>query len=135
MTRPAFLVVLLLSALPARARDASTGASAFALANGAAAYSVTTDAGAGSGRIVARRLGLDGGLLWEDRYGAGRNEEAVSAAVTRYGGLTVVGNNDNGCWVAHWSSKGRLDWESALNYGSACQARTCLLYTSDAADE
>ena len=29
--------------------------------------------------------------------------------------------------LAHWSSKGRLDWSTALNYGSSCQARTLLV--------
>jgi len=124
---PATLLAALLLAAPASARDSSSSEGAFAVANGAAAFSITNDMGASTGRIVARRLGLDGGLLWEDRFGSGRNEEAVAAAVTRYGGVTVVGNDDVGCWLAHWSSRGRLDWNSALNYGSACQARAVLV--------
>lgn len=127
MTSVAVLLLSALAAAPASARVAAGGESAFAVANGAAVFSVTTDASSTSGRIVARRLGLDGGLVWEDRYGSGRNEEAVSAAVTRYGGLTVVGNNDSGCWLAHWSSKGVLDWNAVLTYGSACQVRTVLV--------
>ena len=120
-------LVAALAAVPASARESPPASAAFAVASGPAAFSVTTDAAASSGRVVARRLGLDGGVLWEDRYGAGRNEEAVGAAVTRYGGLTAVGNNDAGCWLAHWSSRGRLDWDTALNYGSACQARAVLV--------
>lgn len=127
MTRTLIAAAVLLLSAPVSARDSSSSEGAFAVANGAAAFSVTNDMAASTGRIVARRLGLDGGLMWEDRFGSGRNEEAVGAAVTRYGGLTVVGNDDAGCWLAHWSSRGRLDWNSSLTYGSACQARAVLV--------
>lgn len=122
------LLSALLLCVPASARDAGSGASGFAVAEGAAAFSVITDAAASTGRIVARRLALDGGVAWEDRFGSGREEEAVAAAVTRYGGLTVIGNREGGgCWLVHWSSRGRLDWDATPSYGASCQARTVLV--------
>ncbi|MFI5344946.1 MAG: hypothetical protein ACHQ51_01090 [Elusimicrobiota bacterium] len=119
--------VLLAAAASARASAPQGGASGFAAANGAAAYSVVTDAGATSGRVIVRRLGLDGGVLWEDRWGSGRNESPVAAAVTSYGGVSVVGDDDVGCFAGHWSTRSNRVWSQELQYGSECHARTVLV--------
>lgn len=121
------LASVLALAAPAFARDTPDASGAFAVAFGAAAYSVTSEASGFARRVVVRRLGLDGGVFWEDRLGRGRNEEPVGAAVTAGGGLTLAGNDDAGCWLAHWSSAGRLHWNNPMTYGSACQARAVLV--------
>lgn len=118
---------VLLTAAPARASQTQSGASGFAVANGPAAYAVVTDAGAVSGRVILRRLGLDGGVLWEDRFGGGRNEAPVAAAVTSYGGVSVVGDDDSGCFAGHWSQRSTRVWSQELQYGSECHARTVLV--------
>lgn len=119
--------VCLLAAASARASAPQGGETGFAVANGAAAYSILTDAGAMSGRVILRRLGLDGGVLWEDRWGSGRNEAPVAAAVTSYGGVSVVGDDDTGCFAAHWSARSNRVWSQELQYGSECHARTVLV--------
>ena len=123
------LVILaaLLSAGPARAAVTEGASSSFAVANSPAAYAVVSDAGSTSGRIVVRRLGLDGGVVWEDRYGSGRNESPVAAAVTSWGGVSLVGDDDGGCFAAHWSDRGGRLWSQELQYGSECHARTVLV--------
>lgn len=117
----------LAAALPARAMAPQGGAPAFAVAYGAAAYSVTTDANATAERVTVRRLGLDGGLLWEQRYGTGAGETPVGAAVTSWGGVSVAGDDNGGCFVAHWASSGVRKWENALRYGSECHARAVIV--------
>ncbi|MDE2510884.1 MAG: hypothetical protein KGL74_07165 [Elusimicrobia bacterium] len=121
------LLAVLLSAAPARASESQSGASGFAVANGPAAYAVVTDGGAVAGRVILRRLGLDGGVLWEDRFGSGRNESPVAAAVTSYGGVSVVGDDDTGCFAGHWSQRSTRVWSQEYQYGSECRARTVLV--------
>jgi hypothetical protein len=124
----AFLFAALLL-IPAGARaSAPQGAAAgFGVANGGAIYSVTPDPGATSGRVVVRRLGLEGAVLWQERFGSGRNESAVGAAVTAWGGLSLVGDDDGGCFAAHWSGRSNLLWSDDLRYGSECHARAVLV--------
>jgi hypothetical protein len=125
--RSILLGVVLLSAVSARASAPQGGSAEFAIAYGAAAYAVTTDANATTGRVTVRRLGLDGGVLWEQRYGVGRSETPVGAAVTSWGGLSVLGDNDGGCFAAHWTSNGSQKWDDALLEGSECHARSVLV--------
>jgi len=103
------------------------GAPTFAAAYGAAAYAVATDENATAQRVTVRRLGLDGGLLWEQRYGRNGGETPVGAAVTSWGGISVAGDDNGGCFAAHWGSAGQLKWENALRYGSECHARAVLV--------
>ena len=77
--------------------------------------------------MTVRRLGLDGGVLWEQTYGAGRNETPVGAAVTSWGGVSVAGDNDVGCFAAHWASNGTRKWENDLQYGTECHVRAVLV--------
>ena len=100
---------------------------AFAAAYGAAAFSVETDGNATAERVTVRRLGLDGGVLWEQRYGTGRNETPVGAAVTSWGGISVAGDNEGGCFAAHWSSNGTRKWDNDLRMGSECHVRAVLV--------
>jgi len=123
----ALIAASLLLASAARASAPQEGSSGFAVANGAAAYAVVTDPGATSGRVIVRRLGLDGGILWEDRWGSGRNESPVGAAVTSYGGVSVAGDDDTGCFAAHWSTRSNRLWADELQYGSECHARAVLV--------
>ena len=117
----------LLSAVPAGASAPQGGSAAFAVAFGPAAFAVATDANATAERVTVRRLGLDGGVLWEQRYGLGRNETPVGAAVTSWGGVSVAGDNDAGCFAAHWASEGAQKWDDALQYGSECHVRALLV--------
>ena len=87
------LLAVLLAAAPARASSPQGGNASFAVAYGAAAYAVVSDPGVASNRVTVRRLGLDGGLLWEQYYGAGQEETPVGAAVTSWGGLSVAGDD------------------------------------------
>ncbi len=119
----ALLAVLLASAAGASITGAGGGDPVFAVAQGAAAYAVETDAAATGGRVIVRRLGLDGGVRWQDRWGQGRGEEPVGAAVGAGEELTVFGGDSSGCWAAQWSPDGRLLWNADLQYGSSCQAR------------
>jgi hypothetical protein len=124
----AFLALVLLAA-PAGASPMAGGGgggTAFAVAQGAAAYAVVSDPTAVSGRVIVRRLGLDGDSPWQDRWGEGRSEEPVAAAVGAGGELTVVGDGAGGCWAARWSPGGRLLWSATLRYGSGCAARAAL---------
>ena len=116
-----------LSTIPARASAPQGGSAAFAVAYGAAAFAVSTDANATMERMTVRRLGLDGGVLWEQRYGVGRNETPVGASVTTWGGVSVLGDNDGGCFAAHWASNGSQKWDDALQEGSECHARSVLV--------
>jgi hypothetical protein len=124
--RALFFAAALLSAVSSRASAPQGGNAAFAVAYGAAAFAVETDANASTERMTVRRLGLDGGLLWEQRYGKGRNETPVGAAVTSWGGVSIAGDNDGGCFAAHWASNGALKWDDDLQYGSVCRARAVL---------
>jgi hypothetical protein len=119
-----------LAAVPASAVAPQGASGAFAVANGAAAYAIVTDVGATSGRVIVRRLGLDGGVLWEDRWGSGRNEDPVGAAVTSWGGISVAGDDDTGCFAAHWSARSNRLWSSELQYGSECHTRAVLVDAS-----
>jgi hypothetical protein len=121
------VLALLLAAVPARASMSQGGADGFAAANGAAVYSITTDAGASPGRVIVRRLGLDGGVLWEDRWGQGREESPVGAAVTAWGGLSLAGDDSTGCFAAQWSERSNRLWSEDLRYGSECHARAVLV--------
>ena len=112
---------------PAHASAPQGGAPAFAVAYGAAAYSVTTDENATAERVTVRRLGLDGGVLWEQRYGSGAGEAPVGAAVTSWGGVSVAGDDASGCFAAHWGSNGQRKWENALRYGSECHVRAVIV--------
>jgi hypothetical protein len=123
----ALLLASLSLAVPARASAPQGGTPEFAVAYGAAAYAVATDANATAERVTVRRLGLDGGVLWEQRYGTGGGETPVGAAVTSWGGVSVAGDDDRGCFVAHWGSNGVRKWENALRYGSECHARAVLV--------
>lgn len=120
-------VLLLLPAVPARASAPQGAAAAFAVAYGEAAYSITTDANATAERVTVRRLGLDGGVLWEQRYGSGRNETPVGAAVTSGGGVSVAGDQDGSCFATHWGANGARKWENALTFGSECHVRAVLV--------
>ena len=122
-----FFAAALLSAAAARASVPQGHSPAFAVAYGASAYSVETDANATAERVTVRRLGLDGGVLWEQRYGAGRSETPVGAAVTSWGGVSVAGDNDGGCFATHWASNGVQKWDDDLQYGSECRTRTVLV--------
>ena len=117
----------LLSASAARASVPQGRSVAFAAAYGAAAFSVETDGNATAERVTVRRLGLDGGVLWEQRYGTGRNETPVGAAVTSWGGISVAGDNEGGCFAAHWSSNGTRKWDNDLRMGSECHVRAVLV--------
>jgi len=117
----------LLASVSARASAPQGGSAAFAVAYGAAAFSVETDANATSERVTVRRLGLDGGVLWEQRYGTGRNETPVGAAVTSWGGVSVAGDNAGGCFAAHWASSGAQKWDNDLQMGSECHVRAVLV--------
>ena len=121
------LFAALLSAVSARASAPQGGGATFAVAYGAAAYAVACDPNATAERVTVRRLGLDGGVLWEQRYGTGRSETPVGAAVTSWGGVSVAGDNDGGCFAAHWASNGARKWEDDLQYGSECHARAVLV--------
>ena len=121
------VAVVLLSAVFARASAPQGGGAAFAVAYGAAAFAVATDANATAERVTVRRLGLDGGVLWEQAYGSGRNETPVGAAVTSGGGISVAGDIDGGCFAAHWTSNGTRKWDDALQYGSGCSVRALLV--------
>jgi hypothetical protein len=122
-----FFAAALLSAAAARASVPQGHSPAFAVAYGASAYSVETDANATAERVTVRRLGLDGGVLWEQRYGAGRSETPVGAAVTSWGGVSVAGDNEGGCFAAHWTSSGSLKWDNDLVMGSECHVRAVLV--------
>jgi len=121
------LAVAFLAAAPARASTSQGGNAAFAVAYGAAAFSIETDANGTADRVTVRRLGLDGGVLWEQRYGTGQNETPVGAAVTSWGGVSVAGDNSGGCFVTHWGSNGARKWENALQFGSECHVRAVLV--------
>lgn len=120
----AALAILAASARASAPRGADSG---FAAANGSSVYSVVPDPGALSGRVLVRRLGLDGGVLWQERFGRGRNESAVGAAVTAWGGLSLIGDDDSGCFAAQWSGRSNLLWSQDLRYGSECHARAVLV--------
>jgi hypothetical protein len=121
------LIGALFAAAAARASAPQGGGGAFAVAYGAAAFAIATDANATAERVTVRRLGLDGGVLWEQRYGAGLNETPVGAAVTSYGGVSVAGDSSGGCFAAHWGSNGTQKWDDALQYGSECHVRALLV--------
>ncbi|MDE2489372.1 MAG: hypothetical protein KGM24_00885 [Elusimicrobia bacterium] len=128
MRLAAALVVLLAGAASASLPTGGDGGSAgFAAAYGGAAYAIVTDPGASAGRVIVRRLGFDGGVLWEDRWGEARGESPVDAAVTAWGGLSVVGNDSQGCFAVRWSSRGARLWSQDLRGGAACQARSVLV--------
>ena len=124
---PLLFAAGLLWAVSASASAPQGGGAAFAVAYGAAAFAVATDANATAERVTVRRLGLDGGVLWEQRYGAGLNETPVGAAVTSWGGVSVAGDNSGGCFAAHWASNGAQKWDDALQYGSECHVRAVLV--------
>jgi hypothetical protein len=125
--KPLLLAAALASA--AFARDSATqgGSASFAVAYGPAAFSIETDASATTERVTVRRLGLDGGVLWEQRYGAGMNETPVGAAVTSWGGVSIAGDNSGGCFAAHFASNGTLKWDDPLQYGAECHVRAVLV--------
>jgi hypothetical protein len=124
----ALVALLLAAAAPARASvSPPAGGGSFAVAYGAAAYAIVTDALASSGRVIVRRLGFDGGVLWEQRFGLARGESPVGAAVTPWGGLSLVGDDTQGCFAVHWSSRGSQLWSQDLNSGGSCQARAVLV--------
>src|SRR5579859_6579587 len=116
----AVVLSLALAAAPAGAAAPQPGAAAFAVALGQAAYSVTADPAPVAARVLVRRLGLDGGLLWESRWGLGRGEIPVEAAVTVSGTLVVVGDSSVGCFAARWGREGRLLWSRDLQLGDEC---------------
>jgi hypothetical protein len=121
------LLAVLLAAAPARASSPQGGSAAFAVAYGAAAYSVTSDPGVAANTVTVRRLGLDGGVLWQQFYGSGLNEAPVGAAVTSWGGISVAGDDSNGCFSVHWGSNGTRKWANALQYGSECHVRAVIV--------
>jgi hypothetical protein len=122
-------VLLLGLALGLRASAAPprSGTAAFAVALGASAFAVTADPNSINGRLVVRRLGLDGGLLWEERWGNGRGETPVEAAVTLTGTLVVAGDSTQGCFASRWNADGRLLWSTDLLVGTECHARTLVV--------
>lgn len=124
----ALALCLLAAASPALA-SAPTPAStpAFAVALGAAAFAVTADANSVNGRVIVRRLGLDGGLLWEQRWGSGRGETPVEGAVTTGGTVMVVGDMQQGCFLTRWNGSGGLLWTTDLLVGEECHARTLVV--------
>lgn len=126
MRLAAAVIASLLAAVPARA-SAPRGdgsAAAFAVAYGGSAFAVVPDPGGPA--VLVRKLGLDGGVLWEDRWSQGRGEVPVGAAVAPGGGLSVAGDDSNGCWAAQWSARGIRLWNAALQYGAECHTRTVL---------
>ncbi|HEX4046835.1 MAG TPA: hypothetical protein VH309_03330 [Elusimicrobiota bacterium] len=125
--KSALFAAALLSAVPAGASSVQGGSAAFAVAYGAAAYAIVTDRSATAERVTVRRLGLDGGALWEQRYGTGRTETPVGAAVTSWGGLSIAGDNTAGCFAAHWMSNGTRKWDNDLQYGSDCHVRAVIV--------
>jgi hypothetical protein len=120
-------IAVLLAAAPARASAPQGGNPAFAVAYGAAAYAVVADPNGVTGRVVVRRLGLDGGVLWERTYGSGQAETPVGAAVTSWGGISVAGDDSGGCFAAHWGSNGAPKWTAVLQYGDGCHVRAVLV--------
>jgi hypothetical protein len=121
------------AALSAAAAAPARGAArTFTAASGLSAYVIAPAPSSLTGGILVRRLGLDGGVLWEDRWGDGRGESPVDAAVAPSGEVTVVGDDDAGCVAAHWSTEGRVLWSEGLQYGSSCRVRTALLDASGA---
>jgi hypothetical protein len=124
-----FLLALaaVLCSAAARASAPQGGSASFAVAYGAAAYAVVADPSSSSDRLSVRRLSLDGGILWERGYGAGQEETPVGAAVTSWGGISVAGDDVNGCFAAHWSSAGARTWANTLQYGTECHVRAIIV--------
>jgi hypothetical protein len=124
----------LLSAAPALASAPQPGATkAFAVALGDAAFAITADAASVNGRVVVRRLGLDGGVLWEDRWGSGRGESPIEAAVTLSQTVVVAGDSSQGCFAARWNGAGRQLWATDLLAGEECHARTIVVDANNTA--
>ena len=121
------LLAVILAAAPAGASAPQGGSAAFAVAYGAAAYAVVSDPSASMNRMTVRRLGLDGGVLWQQDYGSGQGETPVGAAVTSWGGLSVAGDDAHGCFAAHWASNGIRKWANELQYGAECHVRAVLV--------
>ena len=121
------LAIAALGAAPSFAASPTAGTKAFAVALGPAAYAVTADPNEVNGRLIVRRLGLDGGLLWEQRWGMGRQETPVEAAVTLSGTVVVAGDSSQGCFATRWNSEGRLLWTVDLLQGTECHARTLVV--------
>lgn len=123
-------VAVLLSAVSARALTSrGSGTAGFAVASGVAVFAVLTDV---SGDLVLRRLGLDGGIFWEDHWGRGQAETPVDAAIAQGGGVSVVGEDASGCFVAQWNAHGGRLWATNLQYGSECRARATVVDSSGA---
>lgn len=93
------------------------------MAHGAAVYAVIPEAYGVNGQIVIRRLGFDGGVQWEDRWGRGRRETPVQAAVHHNGQLVLIGDSLDGCFAARWHAEGRQSWSTTLVLGEECRAR------------
>ncbi len=121
------LALAAFGAAPSFAASPNAGTAAFAVALGPAAYAVTADPNSVNGRLIVRRLGLDGGLLWEERWGSGRQETPVEAAVTLSGTLVVAGDSSQGCFATRWNNAGRLLWTVDLLQGTECHARTLVV--------
>jgi len=111
------------SAAPAVRGDSGT----FTAASGLTAYVIAPVPSAAAGGVAVRRLGLDGGVLWEDRWQDGGRETPVDAAVGASGEVTVVGDGETGCVALRWSPEGRVLWSNVLQYGTSCRARTTML--------
>jgi hypothetical protein len=121
------ILAVLLAAVPARASAPQGGNAAFAVAYGAAVYAVVADPNSATDSLVVRKLSLDGGVEWERSYTSGQNETPVGAAVTASGGVSVAGDNDNGCFAVHFSKSGLRSWASVLQYGSECHVRAIIV--------
>jgi hypothetical protein len=130
MTHMKLIFLLMMGASAARAMAPQDATGSFAVAYGGSAYAIITDAAAVSGRIIVRRLGFDGGIVWEDRWGEGHSESPVGAAVTAWGGVSIAADADNGCVVTHYTSRGIRLWTNSLQYGSDCHSRAVLVDAS-----
>jgi hypothetical protein len=119
--------LLLFGAAPSDAASSRSGTAAFAVALGPAAFAVAADPNSINGRLIVRRLDLGGGLLWEQRWGSGRDETPVEAAVTLSGTLVVAGDSSQGCFVTRWNGDGRLLWSTDLLVGTECHTRTLVV--------
>ena len=70
-----------------------------------------------NGQLNLRRLAVDGGVFWEQRWGRGRGEEPTSLATAPDGGVVLAGALRRGCFAVRYDATGRLLWEAAPGSG------------------
>ncbi len=113
--------LLLLLACPVRAELSSGGGGGtISIAGGDLIYAAMPLPGGINGQFIVRRLAADGGVLWEQRWGRGRAEEATVIATTPDGGVVVAGAYKGGCFAARFDGQGRSVWEAAPNSTGLC---------------